>query len=329
MKRRAFLTLLGGAAAAWPLGGSAQQPAKIARIGYLTSGLAVNPHLPEAFRRGLHDLGYVEGRNVVIEYRDAEGQLERFPALAAELVALKVDVIVAGNVPQAMAAMQATRTLPIVFAAAADPVASGLVTSLARPGGNVTGLSLMFPELVAKWLELLKQAIPGASRIALLWQPGVVGERTEKDILLEAEAAARALGVRLQVVEVRGPADFDRAFSEMTKARTDALAVMSTPTLFGERRRLLDLAANTRLPTVFPYREYLDAGGLIAYGPNVADLYRRIATYVDKILKGAKPADLPVEQPTKFDLIINTTTAKALGLEIPPTLLALANEVIE
>jgi putative tryptophan/tyrosine transport system substrate-binding protein len=255
MERRQFITLFSGAAATWPLGVSAQQTAKIPRIGFLISGLAVNPHLPEAFRRGLHDLGYVEGRNVVIEYRDAEGKLERFPALAAELVALKVDVIVAGNVPQAKAAMQATRTLPIVFAAAADPVASGLVTSLARPGGNVTGLSLMFPELVAKWLELLKQAIPGASRVALLWQPGVVGERTEKDILMEAEAAALALGVRLQVVEVRGPADFDRAFSDMTRARTDALAVMSTPTLFGERRRLLDLAAKNRLPTVFPYRE--------------------------------------------------------------------------
>jgi putative ABC transport system substrate-binding protein len=326
MKRREFITLLGGAAA-WPVAARAQQSAKIARIGFLTSGLAVNPHLPEAFRRGLRDLGYVEGRNVVIEYRDAEGKLERFPALAAELVALNVDVIVAGNVPQAIAAMHATRTLPIVFAAAADPVASGLVSSLARPGGNVTGLSLMFPELVVKWLELLKQAVPEASRIALLWQPGVVGERTEKDILMEAEAAARALGVRLQVVEVRGSADFDRAFSDMTKARTDALAVVTT--FFGERRRLLDLAAKNRLPTVFPYKEYLEAGGLIAYGPNVADLYRRIATYVDKILKGAKPADLPVEQPTKFDLVINLTTAKALGLEVPPTLLARADEVIE
>ena len=329
MIRREFITLLGGAAAAWPFAARAQQSAKIARIGFLISGLAVNPHLPEAFRRGLRDLGYVEGRNVVIEYRDAEGKLERFPALAAELVALNVDVIVAGNVPQATAAMHATRTLPIVFAAVPDPVASGLVSSLARPGGNVTGLSLMFPELVVKWLELLKQAVPEASRIALLWQPGVMGERTEKDILMEAEAGARALGVRLQVVEVRGSTDFDRAFSDMTTARTDALAVMSSPSFFGERRRLLDLAAKNRLPTVFPYREYLEAGGLIAYGPNVADLYRRIATYVDKILKGAKPADLPVEQPTKFDLVINLTTAKALGLEVPPTLLARADEVID
>ena len=329
MNRRTFITLLGGAAAAWPRAARAQQTAKIPRIGFLVSGLAVNPHLPEAFRRGLRDLGYVEGRNVVIEYRDPEGKLERFPALAAELVALNVDVIVAGNVPQAMAAMHATSTLPIVFAAAADPVASGLVTSLARPGGNVTGLSLMFPELVAKWLELLKQAVPGVSRVALLWQPGVIGERTERDILMEAEAAARALGVRLQVVEVRGPDDFDRAFSDITKARTDALAVMSTPTFFGERRRLLDLAAKNRLPTAFAYREYLDAGGLIAYGPNVADLYRRTATYVDKILKGAKPAYLPVEQPTKFELVINLKTAKALGLTVSDKLIALADEVIE
>jgi putative ABC transport system substrate-binding protein len=329
MNRRTFITLLGSAAAAWPRAARAQQTAKIPRIGFLVSGLAVNPHLPEAFRRGLRDLGYVEGRNVVIEYRDPEGKLERFPALAAELVALNVDVIVAGNVPQAMAAMHATSTLPIVFAAAADPVASGLVTSLARPGGNVTGLSLMFPELVAKWLELLKQAVPGASRVALLWQPGVIGERTERDILMEAEAAARALGVRLQVVEVRGPDDFDRAFSDITKARTDALAVMSTPTFFGERRRLLDLAAKNRLPTAFAYREYLDAGGLIAYGPNVADLYRRTATYVDKILKGAKPAYLPVEQPTKFELVINLKTAKALGLTVSDKLIALADEVIE
>ena len=329
MNRRTFITLLGSAAAAWPRAARAQQTAKIPRIGFLVSGLAVNPHLPEAFRRGLRDLGYVEGRNLVIEYRGAEGKPERFPALAAELVALKVDVIVAGNVPQAMAAMHATSTLPIVFAAAADPVASGLVTSLARPGGNVTGLSLMFPELVAKWLELLKQAVPGASRVALLWQPGVIGERTERDILMEAEAAARALGVRLQVVEVRGPDDFDRAFSDITKARTDALAVMSTPTFFGERRRLLDLAAKNRLPTAFAYREYLDAGGLIAYGPNVADLYRRTATYVDKILKGAKPAYLPVEQPTKFELVINLKTAKALGLTVSDKLIALADEVIE
>ena len=253
----------------------------------------------------------------MIEYRDAEGKLERLPALAAELVALKVDVIVAASTPAALAAKQATRTIPIVFAAAGDPVASGLVTSLARPGGNVTGLSILAPELVGKCLELLKQAVPGVSRVAVLWQPGALGERTEKDMLKGAEVAARALGVRLQFVEARGPADFDRAFSDMTRARAGALTVLPSAMFFSERRRLVDLAAKNRLPAVYPWREFVDAGGLMSYGPNLADLYRRAATYVDKILKGAKPGDLPVEQPTKFELVINLKTAKALGLDDP------------
>ena len=265
----------------------------------------------------------------MIEYRDAEGKLERLPALAAELVALKVDVIVAAGTPAALAAKQATRTLPIVFAAAADPVASGLVTSLARPGGNVTGLSILAPELVGKCLEQLKQAVPGVSRVAVLWQPGGLGERTEKDMLKGAEVAARALGVRLQFVEARGPADFDRAFSDMTRARAGALTVLASAMFFSERRRLVDLAAKNRLPAVYPLREFVDAGGLMSYGPNLADLFRRAATYVDKILKGAKPGDLPVEQPTKFELVINLKTAKALGLTIPPSLLQRADQVIE
>ena len=258
----------------------------------------------------------------MIEYRDAEGKLERLPALAAELVALKVDVIVAPSTAAALAAKQATRTLPIVFAAAADPVTSGLVTSLARPGGNVTGLSILAPELVGKRLELLTQAVPGVSRVAVLWQPGALGERTEKDMLKGAEVAARALGVRLQFVEARGPADFDRAFSDMTRARAGALTVLGSAMFFNERRRLVDLAAKNRLPAVYSWREFVDAGGLMAYGPNVADLFRRAATYVDKILKGAKPGDLPVEQPTKFELVINLKTAKALGLTIPPSVLS-------
>jgi putative ABC transport system substrate-binding protein len=313
-----------------PLAAEAQQAAKIARIGYLTGNLASAPHLPEAFRQGLRDLGYVEGRNVVIEYRDAEGKPERLPALAAELVALKVDVIVAAEgTPPALAATQATRTLPIVFTTVGDPVTSGLVTSLARPGGNVTGLSLLFPELVGKGLEHLKQAVPGVSRVAVLLQPGAVPERTYKDILKEAEAAARTLGVRLQVVEARGPADIDRAFSDMARARAGALTVLSTPMFASERRRLVDLAAKNRLPTVFSFRVYVDAGGLMSYGPNTTDLFRRAATYVDKILKGAKPADLPVEQPTKFELVINLKTAKALGLTIPPSLLGRADEIIQ
>jgi len=252
-----------------PLAAEAQQAAKAVRIGFLATNLAANPRLHEAFRQGLRDLGYVEGRNLVIEYRDAEGKLERLPALAAELVTLKVDVIVTGGgTPAALAAKQATRTLPIVFASAPDPVTDGLVTSLARPGGNVTGSSHLSPELVGKCLEQLKQAVPGVSRVAVLWQPGAAGERTEKDMLKAAEVAAQALGVRLQFVE-RGPADFDGAFSDMTRARANALTVLPSVVFFSERRRLVDLAAKNRLPAVYAQREFVDAGGLMAYGPNV------------------------------------------------------------
>jgi len=329
MDRRAFLA---GAAALLtaPRAAEAQQATTVARVGWLGANRAAIPHLHEAFRQGLRDLGYVEGRNLAIEYRDAEGKLERLPARAAELVALKVDVIVAPTTPAALAAKEATRTLPIVFAGAADPVTSGLVTSLARPGGNVTGLSLLAPELVGKCLEQLKQAVPGISRVAVLWQPGVMVEDTEKDMLKAAEVAARALRVRLQFVEARGPEDFDRAFSDMTRARAGALTVFSMTMFVLERRRLVDLAAKNRLPAVYVgLREFVDAGGLMAYGPNLADLYRRAATYVDKILKGAKPADLPVEQPTKFELAINLKTAKALGITIPQSLLRQADQVME
>jgi len=320
--------LLGGLFS--PSAAGAQQAAKITRIGFLALNLAAAPHVPEAFGQGLRDLGYVEGRNVVIEYRDAEGKPERLPTLAAELVALRVDVIVAAGTPQALAAKQATKTIPIVFASAAsDSVTSGLVTSLARPGGNVTGLTGLGPELVGKCLEQLTQAVPGVTRVAVLWQPGALGERADKDMLKGAEVAARALAVRLQFVQARGPADFDKAFSDMTGARTSALTVLPSAMFFGERSRLVALAAKNRLPAVFPWREGVDAGGLMAYGPNVADLYRRAAIYVDKVLKGAKPGDLPVEQPTKFELVINLKTAKALGLTIPPSLLARADHVVE
>jgi putative ABC transport system substrate-binding protein len=327
-RRRFLLTSLAGVLAA-PLAGEAQPAAKIARIGYLATNLAANPPLPEAFRQGLRDLGYVEGRNVVIEYRDAEGKLERLPARAAELVALKVDVIVAPGTPQALAAKHTTKTLPIVFTAAGDPVTDGLVTSLARPGGNVTGLAALGPELVGKCLEQLKQAVLGVSRVAVLRHPGAFSERTEKDMLKGADVAGRALGVRLQFVEARGPENLDKAFSEMTRARAGALTVLPSSMFTSERRRLVDLAAKSRLPAVYPQRAFVDAGGLMGYGPNVADLFRRAATYVDKILKGAKPADLPVEQPTKFELVINLKTAKALSLTIPPSLLARADQVIE
>jgi ABC-type uncharacterized transport system substrate-binding protein len=329
VNRRAFLGTLGGGVLSASRASEAQQAGKVARIGFLALNRAAAPHLPEAFLQGLRDLGYVEGRNVVIEFRDAEGKPERFQALAAELVALKIDVIVAANNLAALAAREATGTSPIVFTGVGDPVSEGLVRSLARPGGNVTGLSLLSPELVGKRLELLKQAVPGVSRVAVLWQPGGSGERTEKDTLKGAEIAARALGVRLHIVEARGPADFDRAFSDITRARAGALTVLPS-TMFGaERRRLVDLAAKTRLPAVYSLREFVDAGGLMAYGANFADLFRRAATYVDKILKGAKPADLPVEQPTKFELVINLKTAKALDLTIPPSVLARADEVIQ
>ena len=322
--------MMGRSIVAAPLAVEAQQASNVARIGYLSTNHGANPHLREAFLQGLRDLGYVEGGNVVIEYRDAEGKPERLPALAAELVGLKVDAIfVGGGTLAALAAMQATRTVPIVFAGVADPVGSGLGTSLARPGGNVTGLSMLAPELVGKCLELLTQAVPGVSRVAVLWRPGALGERTDKDMLKEAEVAARALGVRLQFVEARGPADFDRAFSDMTKARAGALTVLTSNMFFIERRRLVDLAAKHRLPAVYQWREGVDAGGLMAYGPNVTDLFRRAAPYVDKILKGAKPGDLPVEQPTKFELVINLKTAKALGLTIPQSLLIRADEVIQ
>jgi putative ABC transport system substrate-binding protein len=328
-RRDTVLALLALGAA--PLAADAQQPAKVARIGYLSPNVAANPRQHEAFRQGLRDLGYVEGRNVVIEYRDAEGKLERVPALAAELVALKVDVIfVGGGTRVTLAAMQATKTIPIVFTGVGDPVTSGLVTNLARPGGNVTGLSGLGPELVGKRLELLKQAVPGVDRVAVLWLPGALGERTDKDMLTGADVAARALGVRLQFVEAtRDPADFDRAFSDMTRARAGALTVLPSNRFLREHRRLVDLAAKNRLPAVYTSREFVDAGGLMAYGANFADLHRRAATYVDKILKGAKPGDLPIEQPTKFELVINLKTAKTLGLKVPQTLLVAADEVIE
>jgi putative ABC transport system substrate-binding protein len=307
----------------------AQQAAKIPRIGYLANRLAANPDQQEAFLQGLRDLGYVDGRDVVIEYRDAEGKLERLSALAAQLVALKVDVIVAaaGTLP-ALAAQQASRTVPIVFIAVGNPVTSGLVTSLARPGGNLTGLSALTPELASKWLELLKQAVPGVTRVAVLWQPGGMGD-TDKEVLKQADVAARVLAVRVHVVEARSPTDIDRAFSDLIRARANGLAVLSTPMFADERRRLVDLAARSRLPAVYSFKNYVDAGGLMSYGPNVADLSRRAAAYVDKILKGAKPADLPIEQPTKFELVINLKTAKALGLAIPQSILIRADELIQ
>jgi ABC-type uncharacterized transport system substrate-binding protein len=328
VQRRDFL-LTAGALLAAPLAAEAQPTNKAIRIGILAGNRAASPHTLEAFLQGLRDLDYVEGRDVVIELRDAEGKPERLPALAAELLALRVDVIFAPSTPAALAAKQATRTVPIVFAGAADPVADGLVTSLARPVGNVTGLSNLSAEVVGKRLEQLKQAAPGVSRVAVLWHQGGSGGRTEKEMLNAAEVAARSLGVQIRAVETRGPADFERAYSEMTRARADALTVLPIALFAFYRRRLIDLAAKNRLPTAYPAREYVDAGGLMSYGADLADLQRRAAFYVDKIVRGAIPRDLPVEQPTKFELIINLKTAKALGLTIPQSLLLRADAIIQ
>ena len=330
MDRRTFTATLAGGLLAAPLATKAPQAAEIARVGYMSTNVAANPDLVGAFRDGLRELGYVEGRNLAIEYRSAEGVLDRFPALAAELVADKVDVIVAANTQAALAAKRATRTIPIVFAGPADPVSSRLVASPARPGGNLTGLSsLPTPDLVGKALELLTLAVPGRRRLAALWHRDYPAQ-TEKDILGAAGTAARTAGVHLQLVEARGgPESFERAFVEMAGARVEALTVLTSVLFASERRRLVDLAAKYRLPALYPVRNFVDDGGLMSYGPLWADLYRRAATYVDKILKGATPADLPVEQPTKFELVINLKTAKALGLTIPPSLLAQADQVIE
>jgi putative tryptophan/tyrosine transport system substrate-binding protein len=329
MRRRDLAFLYGGAAILWPLAAGTRQIA-MRMIGFLALGSFDQGNRFDAgFRQGLRETGYVDGENVRIEYRRAEGKAERLPALAAELVALNVDVIVAaGGTLSALAAKRATTSIPIVFTGVGDPVGEGLVTSLARPGGNITGLSAVAPELIGKWLELLKEAVPGVSLIALLLKPDAE-PRAKETRLMEAEAAARALGVRLQVFEAKGPEDFDRTFSDMSEAHVGALAIQTTPMFNLEHKRLVDLATKHRLPTVFTWPYYADAGGLMSYGPDLANLDRRTATYVGKILNGTPPADLPVEQPTKFKLVINMKTAKELGLTIPQLLLQRADEVIE
>ena len=326
VERRALLTATGALLAA-PLAVGAQ-PAKVARIGILSLDMAGNPRGTDSFREGLRELGYVEGRNIQIEFRNAERRFERFPALAAELVALKVDVIVAPNVVAAQAASKVTKTIPIVFAGVADPINDGLVASLARPGGNVTGLSNLSPDLVGKRLQLLTQAVPGVKRVAILWQPGSGMEGTDRDTLKDAQAAAQTLGVRLAVVEARSAGDLDGAFATIARDGANALFVLGTPMFFTERERLVALAAKNRLPGMFTSRQFVVAGGLMAYGASLDDLLRRSATYVDKLLKGKSPAELPVEQPTKFELIVNLKTARALGLTIPRSVLGRADEVI-
>jgi len=326
MDRRAFIA---GAIAfsAAPLSGEAQAPAKIPRIGLLS------PFAPsdtarwhQALRQGLRDLGWIEGKTISIEYRYAEGERDRLPGLAAELVRLKVDIVFVDTTSAALAAQNATRTVPIVLAVGSDTVATGLVKSLARPGGNITGLDQIAPELGGKRLELLKEIVPRLSRVAVLWNPQNPSSTLNWK---ELRLPARQLGVELHSLEVRSPTELDKAFEAATRAGAGALAIMPDPVFLTNLERIANLATKRRLPSIFHLREFVDAGGLVAYGPNRSDLFRRAATYVDKILKGAKPGDLPVEQPTKFELVINLKTAKALGITIPPSLLSRADQVIE
>jgi putative tryptophan/tyrosine transport system substrate-binding protein len=312
-----------------PLAAEAQPGAKIPRIGVLSAGFppgGSDAAAFEAFRQGLRDLGYVEGQTIIVEYRWAEGQENRLPALAAELVGLPVDLIVAGTTRAVQAAQHATRTVPIVMAVSADPVASGFVASLARPGGNITGMSLMAPEVGGKRLELLREIRPGVSRVAVLWNPAQPGSRID---LHGLEGAAPALGLQLSPLEVRSPDTFASAFATMRREGADALLVLRDPLLLDRYRSdIAALALQHRLPTMYGWRAFVEAGGLMSYGPRVSDLFRRAAYYVDRIVKGATPADLPVEQPTQFELVLNLKTAEALGLALPQHLLVFADEVL-
>ena len=305
----------------------AQQPTKIPRIGVLAAATpATAAHLIEAFKQGLHEHGYVEGQNVALELRFGDGKAEQFPILAAELVRLKVDVILALTNPVIDAVRQATQTIPIVMPAASDPVGAGFVASLARPSGNITGLTGYSPELNGKRLELLKEAFPKLSRVALLLSPNFPGSALD---LKETQSAARSLGLRIQPLEVRDDSDIDRSFKAMIKERADALTMFpGHPVLFVNRKKIVELAANHRLPAMYSLIEFVDAGGLMFYGPDLLAGYRRAADYVDKLLKGAKPADLPVEQPTKFEFVINLKASRRIGLTIPPNVLARADKVI-
>ena len=306
--------------------GEAQQASgKIPRIGYLAGGLGAATR-SETFKQGLRDLGYVEGKNIIIEYRNAEGKIERYSDLVADLVGLKVDVIFTSSTPGALAAKNATKTIPIVFTNVGDPVANGLVASLARPGGNITGLSTLAPELSGKGLELLKETIPKLSRVAVVWNPDNPGKTSS---FKETEVAAQALRLQLQSLEVRGPNDVEPAFQAAKKERAGALIVLRDVVVSSQITRILELALKNQMPAIYGDRGFVDAGGLMSYGPNIDDLFRRAATYVDKILKGTKPADLPIERPSKFELVINLKTAKQIGLTIPPNLLARADRVIK
>jgi ABC-type uncharacterized transport system substrate-binding protein len=325
MRRRDLITLLGGTAA-WPVAARAQRPAKLPIIGYLGSSTAsAQSQWVAAFVQRLHDLGWIEGRTITIEYRWAEGRTDRFHEIAAEFARLKVDTIVTSGTAPVLAAKQAAPNVPIVFAVASDPVGNNLVASLARPGGNITGLSILQTDLAAKKLELLREAVPGFRHLAILANVASPASALEK---AEVEAAARTLSLEVVPVEIRRAEEIVPAFVAL-RGRADALYVCGDALITNNRIRIITLALGARLATMYPSREHVDVGGLMSYGPDFLDLHRRAANYVDKVLRGAKPADIPVEQPTKFDFVINLTTAKVLGLDIPPTLLTRADEVIE
>src|SRR5713226_79032 len=327
MKKKVFCLALGALLLALSFQAEAQQPAKIPRIGYLAgaSPSSISDRI-EASRQGLRELGYVEGKNIVIELRSAEGKADRLPSLAAELVRLKVDIIVTAGPQSTRAAKEATSTIPIVMGFDIDPVGNGFVASLARPGGNITGLSTLAPEISGKQLELLKEIVPKLSRVAVF---GTSTRPGNAQALREVELAAGALGVQLQYLEVRDPKDIETAFQEARKGRADAVLVSALPILASQRTQIADLAVKNRLPAAYGQPEYLDAGGLMFYGASITEMFHRAATYVDKILKGTKPADLPVEQPMKFELVINLKTAKQIGLTIPQSVLYRADKVIK
>ena len=326
MRRREFMGLVGGAAAAWPLAVRAQQAGKLPTIGFLFSSTPVaESQRLGAFVQRLRELGWIEGRNIAMAYRYAEGRGEPLPELVTELVRLKVDVIVTGSTAPIVAAKQATSVIPIVFALAPDPLGTGIIASLARPGGNLTGLSIQTTDLAGKRIELVRELIPNLGRL------GIVADANSPSNALEVEevqAAAKVLGIEVAPVRFRRGEDITPTFDGL-KGRVDALYVCASPLVFSHRVRINNFALGARLPTMHGNREFLEAGGLLSYGPNILDNYRRAAEYVEKILRGAKPGDLPVEQPTKFELIVNLAAAKALGLDVPQTLLARADEVIE
>jgi putative tryptophan/tyrosine transport system substrate-binding protein len=327
MQRREFITLLGGAAVSWPVGARGQQPPKSPRIGVLLPGTPTSFAVrAKAFLEGLRELGYVEGQTIAIEWKWGEDRIERFPELARELVRDNVDVILTGGTSAAMALKSATTTIPIVMAIIGDPVAAGLVDSLGRPGGNATGFSIIAPELGTKRLELLKEIVPDAFSVAVLLNSKNPQSRIE---LNEMQVAARTLGIQLHPIQIASEAALEEAFAALTKAVTQALIVLTDPILFSQRKRIVELANRNRLPAIYFFQGFVEEGGLVSYGPSDADLFRRSAAYVDRILKGARPSDLPVQQPTRFELVVNLKAAKALGLDIPPTLLARADEVIE